>query len=236
MRAVITNPKTIPALTLQEAPQPRPAVNEALVRVNAFSLNAGETRTALEARSNYIPGWDFAGVVEEAAADGSSPGAGVKVFGFVTQGAWAEFVCVRSGQIVEIPSGMTIAQAAAVPVAGVTAMLCLEKAGALVGRRVLITGAAGGVGRFACQLAAISGATVFAVSRRSKLREQLRDDGLIAADALDNRSMAKLSWRSPRCLAGLTERARILAAVNRDLEHSVDSAGRGLQDPVPCNG
>jgi hypothetical protein len=107
----------------------------------------------------------------------TSLGAGTKVFGFVAQGAWAEFVKVRSGQIVEIPPEFTVRQASALPAAGVTAMVCLEKAGPLLGRRVLITGAAGGVGRFACQLAALSGASVFAVSRRNTLRDQLAEDG-----------------------------------------------------------
>ena len=73
---------------------------------------------------------------------------------------------------------MTYTAAAALPVAGVTAMVCLEQAGSLVGRRVLITGAAGGVGRFACQLAGIAGAKVFAVSRRQGLPRQLREDGI----------------------------------------------------------
>jgi NADPH2:quinone reductase len=178
MRAVMTNPGTVPSIGLEEVARPTPAPNEALVRVLAFSLNAGETRTALEATTRYTPGWDFAGVVEEAAADGSSSAAGAKVFGFVAQGAWAEFVKVRSGMVVEFPLGFTVAQASALPVAGVTAMVCLEKAGPLLGRRVLITGAAGGVGRFACQLAALSGASVFAVSRRTTLKDQLLEDGI----------------------------------------------------------
>lgn len=191
MRAVMTNPNTTPGLALRETAQPRPAPNEALVRVQAFSLNAGETRTALETTRSYVPGWDFAGVVEQAAVDGSSPQVGAKVFGFVAEGAWAEYVAVRQGQIAEIPSGMTVAQAAALPVAGVTAMLCLEKAGAMVGRRVLITGAAGGVGRFACQLVAISGATLFAVSRRNNLRDQLIEDGVTPAEVFPTAGEAK---------------------------------------------
>lgn len=178
MRAIMTNPDASPRLVMREASRPNAAPNEALIRVEAFSLNAGETRIALEATKSYVPGWDFAGVVETAAADGSSPAVGVRVFGFVAQGAWAQYVVVRAGQIVEIPANVTFAQAAAIPVAGVTAMLCLEKAGVLLGRRVLITGAAGGVGRFACQLAAIAGAKVFAVSRRAGLVDQLKQDGV----------------------------------------------------------
>jgi NADPH:quinone reductase len=191
MRAVMTNPEATPRLLLREVPEPVPGSNEALVKVQAFSLNAGETRMALEATKNYAPGWDFAGVVEVAAADGSSPGAGVRVVGFVPQGAWSEKTVVRGGQVVEIPSNVSFAEAAALPVAGVTAMLCFEKAGALLGRRVLITGAAGGVGRFACQLAAIGGAHLFAVSRRPTLVDQLRGDNVACAGIFTTMAGAK---------------------------------------------
>jgi NADPH:quinone reductase len=178
MRAVMTNPNATPRLAIRETSQPIQAPDQALVRVEAFSLNGGETRTAVEAGTSYVPGWDFAGVVETAASDGNSPQPGTRVFGFVLQGAWAKYVVVHAGQLAEIPPDVTIAQAAALPVAGVTAMLCLEKAGALIGRRVLITGAAGGVGRFACRLASISGAKVYGLSRRSGLQKQLKDDGV----------------------------------------------------------
>jgi NADPH:quinone reductase-like Zn-dependent oxidoreductase len=191
MRAVLTNPNATPRLTIRETLQPIPAPGQVLVRVEAFSLNAGETRTAMEAPGSYVPGSDFAGVVEKAASDDSSPKVGTKVFGFVYLGAWAEYVVVQAGQMAEIPPGLTIAQAAALPVAGVTAMLCLEKAGALIGRRVLITGAAGGVGRFACQLAVISGAKVFGVSRRIGLHKQLKEDGVEPAGVFADMAEAR---------------------------------------------
>lgn len=190
MRAVMTDPNATPRLTIRDTPQPIPASHQALVRVEAFSLNAGETRTALDADTSYVPGWDFAGVIEKAAPDGSSFKAGTKVFGFVHQGAWAEYVVVSAGQVAEIPPGVTITQAAALPVAGATAMLCLEKAGPLIGRRVLITGAAGGVGRFACRLAALSGAKVYGLSRRSGLLRHLADDGVTPAGLFADMSEA----------------------------------------------
>ncbi|WP_394834997.1 zinc-binding dehydrogenase [Pendulispora rubella] len=191
MRAIVTDPTSTPRLALREAPVPTAAPNEALVKVNAISLNAGETRTALEATTRYVPGWDFAGVVEKAATDGSSPVAGTRVFGVVPQGSWAERVAVRAGLIAEIPPGITDAQAASIPVAGATALLCLERAGALLGRRVLITGAAGGVGRFACQLARLAGAHVFAVSRRAELSQQLSADGVSPATVFRTMADAK---------------------------------------------
>jgi NADPH2:quinone reductase len=191
MRAVMTNPHATPRLAIGETAPPIQTPDQALVRVEAFSLNAGETRTAMGASTCYVPGWDFAGVIENAAPDGSSSKVGTKVFGFVHQGAWAEYVVVHAGQVAEIPPDVTIIQAAALSVAGVTALLCLEKAGALIGRRVLITGAAGGVGRFACGLAAISGAKVYGLSRRGGLQEQLEGDGVELAGIFADMAEAK---------------------------------------------
>jgi NADPH:quinone reductase len=178
MRAVVTDPAGTAPLHLSDAPPPEPGADEALVRVEAISLNAGETRSAMRATSSYVPGWDFAGVVEETAADGSTPPKGTRVFGFVPQGSWAQLLVADARMMAEIPDGVSSAQAAALPVAAVTALASLEAAGTLLRRTVLVTGAAGGVGRFACQLAAIGGADVVAVSRRPALAEQLRADGI----------------------------------------------------------
>ena len=64
MRAIMTDPGANPRLTLREVASPEPTLSQALVRVEAFSLNPGETRRALDATTGYVPGWDFAGVVE----------------------------------------------------------------------------------------------------------------------------------------------------------------------------
>jgi NADPH2:quinone reductase len=182
MRAIVTDPSSKLRLAIREAPAPAPTPSQALVKVSAISLNVGETRTALAATTSYIPGWDFAGVVEQPAADGSSPPRGARVFGFaVPYGAWAEQVVARGMHMATIPDGVTDAQAASLPVAAVTALVCLERAGAVLNRRVLVTGAAGGVGRFACQLAALSGAKVFAISRRPDLAQRLQADGVTVA-------------------------------------------------------
>lgn len=178
MRAVVTVPGGTPGLALRDVPPPAPGPDEMLVRVTAFSLNAGETRTALGADEAYVPGWDFAGVVEEPAATGS-PDRGARVFGVVLpRGSWAEYVVVRPGLVAEIPAGVPDAVAGALPVAATTALLALESAGPLIDRRVLVTGAAGGVGRFACQLATYAGARVSAVSRRAGLADRLTADGV----------------------------------------------------------
>lgn len=180
MRAIQTDPNATPRLVIREAAPPVATPSTAVVRVSAVSLNAGETRRALAATTSYVPGWDFAGVIDAAADDGSTPSAGTRVFGFTLQGSWAERINVRGTLLAKIPDALSFAQAAALPVAGVTALVCLETAGSVIGRRVLVTGAAGGVGRFACQLAALAGADVFAISRRPELPAQLRADGVTA--------------------------------------------------------
>lgn len=193
MRAVVTEPQSTRRFALREVSVPIPAPNQALIKVKAFSLNQGETRTALDATKSYTPGWDFAGIVERAAADGSTPKEGTRVFGYIARGSWAEYLVAPGGLIAEIPESVTDAQAATIPIAGLTAMGCLDASGALFDRRVLLTGASGGVGRFACQLAALAGAKVFAVSRRSELPQQLRQDGVEAAGIFTSIAEAKLA-------------------------------------------
>jgi len=191
MRAIFTDPGTDRRLNLRETVVPIPDADQALIRVTAVSLNQGETRTALAATESYIPGWDFAGVIEKAAEDGSTPKEGARVFGFVAKGSWAEYVTAPKWLMAEIPDGVSDAEAASLPIAGATALIALEMAGALDGRRVLISGAAGGVGRFACQLAALADAQVFAVSRRPGLSRQLREDGIEAGGVFVNMGEAK---------------------------------------------
>ncbi|MHA6623592.1 zinc-binding dehydrogenase [Pseudonocardia sp. DLS-67] len=203
MKAVVTDPGTTPGLRLSDVPPPEPAANQAVVRVEAFSLNAGETRTAQEATSSYVPGWDFAGVVDEPAADGSTPPKGTRVFGFIPQGSWAEYLVADSRMMAETPDGVSNAQAAALPVAAVTALASLESAGTLLRRTVLVTGAAGGVGRFACQLARLAGADVVAVSRRPALPEQLRSDGIASPTVFPTAAEAAAAGRYDVILDGV---------------------------------
>jgi NADPH:quinone reductase-like Zn-dependent oxidoreductase len=133
----------------------------------------------MAATTSYIPGWDFAGVIIKAASNGNSPKEGTRVFGFVPQGAWAEYIIAAGGQMATTPDDLSDAQAASLPVASGTAVTCIEAVGSLLNRQVLITGAAGSVGRILCQLTAMAGAKVFAVSRRSNLKQQLEKDGVI---------------------------------------------------------
>lgn len=178
MRGVVADPTKPGILALREVNRPSPTPDQVLVRVRAISLNAGDTRSALAAEALYVPGWDFSGVIEVAAADGSSPPVGTRVFGLTPQGAWAQYVCVRSPLIFPLPDNVSFEQAAALPVASVTALKSLRIGGNLKGKRVLITGASGGVGRYACQIASKAGAKLHAISRRAGIAEKLKDDGV----------------------------------------------------------
>jgi len=165
-QAVVVDQKIPGKLIIRDVAMPQLLPSEALVRGSAISLNRGETRRSIQAEDGWRPGWDLAGVVEQAAADGSGPHTGGRVVGFLPEGAWARYVAVPSHALASLPDAVTFAQAATLPVAGLTALYALAKRGQLLRRRVLITGATGGVGDFAVQLARLAGAHVVASVRR----------------------------------------------------------------------
>ena len=176
-RAVVVDPDAPGRLVVRPVADPAPERAEAIVRVRAISLNRGEVRRAGMAAAGWRPGWDLAGVVETAAANGSGPRVGARVVGVVLEGAWAERVAVPSHALAELPDKVTFSQAATFPVAGLTALHALAKGGLLLGRRVLVTGATGGVGDFAVQLARIAGAHVTASVRREDQAASVRELG-----------------------------------------------------------
>jgi NADPH:quinone reductase-like Zn-dependent oxidoreductase len=163
MRAVIYDLQARANLRLADVDEPVPTESEALIEVRATALNFGEVHFIDRMRKpGEVPGWDAAGVVVQAAADGSGPPVGSRVVGFHGAGGWAERRAVPTENLAVLPDSVEFGRAAALPVAGVTALQALRALGPVVGRRVLITGASGGVGRFGVQLAARAGAHVIA--------------------------------------------------------------------------
>lgn len=190
MRAVVVDPSVAGRLALQEVAAPVPQRAEALVRVHALSLNRGEVRRAATADVGWRPGWDFAGVVERAAVDGTGPQQGTRVVGLLSSGAWAELVAAPTVAIAALPDAVTFAQASTLPVAGLTALYALDRAGNPLGKRVLITGASGGVGHQAVQLARDAGAHVVGLVRQERHAETARKAGAHAVVASDDAAAA----------------------------------------------
>src|SRR4051812_29777160 len=115
-------------IRIAELPAPTPMPHEALIRVAATSLNRGEIRNAGSGQSGRRIGWDFAGTVQQAAANGQGPPVGARVVGMLGSGAWAERIAAPTDAIAVLPDAMSFAQAATLPVAGLTALYGLEKA------------------------------------------------------------------------------------------------------------
>jgi NADPH:quinone reductase-like Zn-dependent oxidoreductase len=160
----LTASQNPPHVELTEVADPEPRSDQAIVRAHAISLNRGESKRLPTMPPGTVVGWDVAGVVERAAADGSGPPEGARVVGLKEVGAWAQRVAILTEHLAELPDEVTFTQAATLPVAGLTALLSLELGGFLLERRILVTGASGGVGRFAVQMAHMAGAHVTAVS------------------------------------------------------------------------
>src|SRR6516162_2526451 len=171
VRAVVVDPSSPQGLGLKPVELAPASPDEVTVRVTAISLNRGEVRRATsQGQPGDRPGWDFVGVVEESAANGSGPPIGTRIVGMLPSGAWAERVRAPSHSVASLPERVTDAQAATLPVAGLTALHALRQGGLLLGRKVLVDGASGGVGHLACQLAAAAGAFVWGHVRRDEYR------------------------------------------------------------------
>lgn len=177
MRALLAKPSAPHGLELGKTDSPHPQSGQALVAVRAVSLNRGEARYLPRREEGTVHGWDVAGVVEQGAADGSGPSEGERVVGLVSEGAWAEQAAVPTARLAVLPDEVSFEDAATLPVAGLTARRALEVAGPLLGRRVLVTGASGGVGRFAIQLARDGGAHVTGVSSTPERAQGLAEIG-----------------------------------------------------------
>lgn len=166
MKAVLVSSQSPACLAIGDAPDPRADSNQAIVRVSAVSLNRGEVRRAQTMDAGAPLGWDLAGIVEQAASNGEGPAQGSRVVGFSRAlNGWAQLCAVPVNDLAVVPEQISLADASTLPVAGLTALYGLERGHRLLAANVLITGASGGVGYFACQLARAMGADVTALIR-----------------------------------------------------------------------
>jgi len=178
MRALIHDPAAPHGVRLGDTDEPTPGPGQALIQVKATSLNFGEVAFLADHRKpGEVAGWDAAGVVLAGAEDGSGPPPGTRVVTFGWGGGWAQRRAVDTGELAVLPDPVDDVSAAALPVAGVTALRAVRRLGPVVGRRVLVTGASGGVGRYAVQLAARAGAQVVASVGRPERGEGLAELG-----------------------------------------------------------
>ncbi|OAB37003.1 alcohol dehydrogenase [Paenibacillus macquariensis subsp. defensor] len=176
MKAIVYNKYGPPdVLQLKEVEKPVPKDNEVLVKVHAASANPLDwhfmrgtpyimrLQTGLFRPKNNAIGVDVAGRIEAVGKNVKEFQPGDEVFG-ACNGAFAEYVCASEGYLVKIPVNVTFEQAAAVPIAAFTALQGLRDQGLIQpGQKVLINGAAGGVGTFAVQVAKSLGAEVTGV-------------------------------------------------------------------------
>jgi NADPH:quinone reductase-like Zn-dependent oxidoreductase len=149
-------------LQYEEAARPEPADGQVLLRVRAAAVNPTDWKSRRGPTQSELPlvlGHDVSGTVETSRSERFAPGD--DVFGLVPSGGYAEFVAAPADAVARKPEGLSHEQAAAIPVAGLTAWQSLfDRAGLDRGQTVLITGAAGGVGHFAVQFAKLAGARV----------------------------------------------------------------------------
>jgi NADPH:quinone reductase-like Zn-dependent oxidoreductase len=177
MKAFVLDRLDAPTRVRDDLPEPTPGEYALLVRVIASSVNpvdaaiaAGMLGTLADYEFPVVLGRDFAGTVEQTGAGVTRYAPGDEVYGFVPHvnpavhdGSWSELIVVPEDRFVaRKPTRVTFEAAGAAPLAGVTALLCIDALKVAQGDVVLVVGATGGVGSIAVQLAAHAGATVIA--------------------------------------------------------------------------
>ncbi len=194
MKAIVQNGYGSPAvLSIKEVEKPAIKADQVLVRVHANSINAGDYFTmrgspwlvrfsvGFPRPKDYILGWDMAGRVEAVGSAVTQFRPGDAVFGAVNH-AFAEYVVTPAANLAPMPANLSFEQAAAVPTAGLTALQGLRHEGKVQpGQKVLINGAAGGVGTFAVQIGKALGAEVTGVcsTRNVELVRSLGADHVV---------------------------------------------------------
>jgi len=184
MKALVcTKYGTPDVLQLKDIEKPAPKDDEVLIKVHAASLNAYDWHAltadiflvrlmgfGLLKPKNKILGADMAGRVEAVGRNVTQFRPGDDVFGDIGRGSFAEYACSRENRLVSKPANLSFEEAAAVPMAALTALQGLRDKGRIQpGQKVLINGASGGVGTFAVQIAKAFGAEVTAVCSTGKM-------------------------------------------------------------------
>lgn len=177
MQAAVSDPEAKGGVAVRQIETPIPAQNEALVRTTATAVTPNEVWYSHIAYPNKALGCDVVGIVEQKAADGSGPGEGARVIGRVDSGAWAELAVVPTDTLAEIPDNVSFEDAATLPTSGLTALYVIEKGRRLLDRNILITGANGSVGLFACQIGKLMGAKVIAQVWKESYRDIVNQCG-----------------------------------------------------------
>ncbi|MFP4511009.1 MAG: NAD(P)-dependent alcohol dehydrogenase [Spirochaetaceae bacterium] len=161
---------------IESEEQPTPGAGEVVVRVHAIGVNPvdwklarGDFRLLTGFRPDRTPGQDYSGVIESMGPGVHGLSIGQRVFGMMpllgSSGSYAAYVRVRARHLAAVPDGFSMTDAAAIPLAALTAFRALFLHGRIApGADVLVHGASGGVGSFAVQLAVIGRARVTAVS------------------------------------------------------------------------
>ena len=175
-------------LQVREVPVPEPGPGQVLVQVRAAGINPGEAKIREGALRERWPatfpsgqGSDFAGVVEKLGPGVTTAEPGDRVIGWVdTRSSHAEYVVAEAANLARKPSGLPWEIAGAIPVAGFTAWAMVRAVGVRPGDTVVVTGAAGGVGAIAVQLARRNGATVIGLAGPSN-HDWLRRHGVLPA-------------------------------------------------------
>lgn len=182
MKAIVQNGYgSSDALKVKEVEKPKIKENEVLVKVIASSVNAGDPfslngtpfivrfSVGFPKPKDFIPGWDVAGKIVEVGKDITEFKVGDEIFG-CTESAFAEYVVMDMAKLARKPSNLSFEEAAAAPTAAITALQRLRDGGHIrKGQKVLITGASGGVGSFAVQIAKFMGAEVTGLCSTGKV-------------------------------------------------------------------
>ena len=198
-------------LAARRRPLPQPGPNQAIVRMEATGVSFAEQQMRLgkyydQPPFPFVPGYDVVGVVEQVGSAGDRPAAvrpGQRVAAIVKTGAWAERILLPAGDLVAVPDGLEPVAAETVIVNGVTAWRMLHRvARPPAGSRVVVLGAAGGVGSVLVQLAGIAGLRVIGVGSTAQ-QEAIAAMGAVPVDYRTEDVAARVAQVAPAGVAAV---------------------------------